>query len=332
MISPQRIEFSAFGPPAEVAGCCRYTLESPPAGHVQLRMLFAPINPADLNFLEGTYGTVPQLPAVPGNEGVGRVEALGPGVTGWEPGDLALPWSGGGLWSQRTQVSARDLLKLPSGLDPQQAAMLRVNPLTAFLLLTEFARLEPGDWVAQNAANSAVGLSVIQLARQHGWRTLNLVRRPEAAEICRQHGADAVVVENAPEFRDQARHWLGSAQPKLALNAVGGESALRLADLLGNRGQHVTFGAMSRQKLSMPNRFLIFKELTFAGFWVTRWMKDAPPGRVAEILSQLAEQMRAGWLQLPVEAVYPIQEIAEALRHAQRGERQGKVLMSLDPD
>ncbi len=329
MAESRSVQFNHFGVPDRVAEVVQ-TEVSPPAGNeVLVRMAYAPVNPADLNYLEGTYGKVPLLPAFAGNEGAGFVEAVGPTVTGLKPGDLVLPLSPPGLWRQRLLLPASQLIPLPKEVDPVQAAMLRVNPVTAWLLLTHFVRLRPGEWVVQNAANSAVGLAVIQLARKEGWRTLNLVRRAEAAEACLACGADAVLVESDPDFTARAAEVLAGAAPRLALNAVSGESALRLAGLLAPRGTHVTFGAMSRQKLSLPNRFLIFQELTFTGFWVSRHVETQPFSETAALLAWLAALSAAGTLRLPVEKIYPLEQVQEALRHAAQGGRRGKIVLDL---
>lgn len=327
MHSIHGVQFRSFGPPSEVAEIVAMDPSEPAEDEVLVRMAFAPINPADVNFMEGTYGKVPALPAFAGNEGVGRIEAVGRNVRNLRAGDPVLPLAPPGIWRDRFTLPAAHVIPLPADLDLVQASMLRVNPATALLLLTHFVSLDPGDWIIQNAANSAVGLAVIQLARHFGWKTLNLVRRPEAAEMCRNFGADAVVLESEPDFRNAAAAAMGDAEPRLALNAVGGDSALKLADLLAPKGSHVTFGAMSRQKLSLPNRFLIFKELTFTGFWVSRHMEAISATEVAGIFQCLADLMRSGKLRLPVEKIYRLAELKEALHRAQQPGRSGKVLL-----
>jgi NADPH:quinone reductase-like Zn-dependent oxidoreductase len=201
----------------------------PAAGEVRVRMLWAPINPADLNMLEGKYGESRPLPDVPGNEGCGRVVSVGGGVDESWIGRLVLvdrmAWREEGNWP------IGSLVAVPAGIDERRARVLRVNPPTAWCLLHTFADLKPGDWIAQNAATSAVGRVVIEIARAKGWKTLNLVRRPEAADELRALGADAVVVDG-PEAADQALEILGGTKPQLGLNAVGGVPATRLAGLL----------------------------------------------------------------------------------------------------
>ena len=319
------IEITQFGIPSEVARLTSRAVLPPGGADIQLRMVCAPINPADLNVMEGTYGSLPELPAVIGNEAIGVVEAVGSEVRDWTPGDVALPVAPGGLWNEWLTLRADQAVKLPREIDLRQAAMLRVNPPTAWLMLHKYVQMEPGDWIVQNAGNSAVGMAVTQLAQARGWRVLNLVRREAAAMQCREAGAVHVLVETEKDFPGQARDLLGPARARLALNAVGGESALRLANLLRDGGVHVTYGAMSRQKLSLPNRFLIFQQMTFTGFWLTGWTRDTPFGAQRELYQKLAAEIIAGNLHMPVEKSYPVEEITAAVTRAQQPERSGKV-------
>jgi mitochondrial enoyl-[acyl-carrier protein] reductase / trans-2-enoyl-CoA reductase len=324
---PRRATFQEFGAPAEVVKVESFSSEPLPTGHVRLAMAFAPINPADLNYAEGVYGVKPELPARIGNEGVGRVREVGSGVD-LELGAPAIPLAGLQTWTEELVLAVKDVLILPKGIPLEQAAQLRVNPLTAACLLSDFGQLQEGDWVVQNAGNSAVSLAVTQLARKRGIKVLSLVRSPAAAACCEAYGAQHVVIEG-PEALRQSNEMMAGAKAKLALNSVGGESALRLANLLADRGFHVSYGAMGRQKLSLPNRFLIFQEHQFVGFWLTRWLERTPAAEVRAIYTALAEDMQRGDLRLPVAAKYSLDELGAALEHAAQGGRNGKVLLSL---
>ena len=100
-----------------------------------------------------------------------------------------------GTWSTHVVAVAAQLQPLPNEADPLQLSMMTINPPTAALLLSEFVSLGPGEWVIQNAANSAVGLYLVQLARYRGYRTVNVVRREDAAEVVRETGGDVVLVD-----------------------------------------------------------------------------------------------------------------------------------------
>ena len=300
---------------------------APGAGEVLVRMLAAPVNPADLNVIEGTYGELPALPCTIGNEGVGVVEQVGSSVHGLSVGQTVLPLSFG-TWAEKIVVPAEALIVLPDGLDPLQAAMLAVNPATAWRMLHDFALLEPGDWIVQNAANSGVGRAVIQLAKALGLRTLNVVRRVELVEELEKIGGDVVVTEET-NLRDQVQALCGGKNPKLALNAVGGASALNLANALAPGAPLVTYGAMGRQPLKIPNSLLIFKNLSFHGFWLRRWKETAHPGEVRETYQKLSAYLLAGVLHTPVHKTFPLSQALEAVAEAAREKRSGKVLLRM---
>ena len=315
------------GVPHHVARLQETPIPEPGPGEVRLRMAFAPINPADLNFIEGTYGRKPDLPSPLGIEGCGRIEACGPGAT-LPPGRMAIPLSGIGCWAGRIVRPAASVFVLPDGIDPVQAAMLRVNPATAWGLLHAAGTLTPGSWVVQNAGSSAAGHCVIAVARHLGLRTLSFVRRAESIAACEAAGADAVLVDDA-SATDAARAIPDFQPAALALNAVGGESALRLLNLLAPGGTMVTYGAMGRQPLKVPNGLLIFKDLRLVGFWLTRWLESAPAADVQSLYGRLAGLVLSGDLVQPVAAVHPLTDLPLALEQAAASGRNGKILLDL---
>ncbi len=324
-----RLRFHQTGHPVDVLKLETWDPPQPQRHEVLVRLLYAPINPADLNFIEGRYGKLPQLPATPGNEGCGRVDAVGEEVNSLAVGDLVAPLDYLGCWSQHVIAAESHFAKLPTELDPIQGSMLRINPGTAWRMLHEFDTLKEGDFIAQNAANSGVGQAVIQVAKSLGIRTINFVRRPELIAELTALGATAVFLDNDAGHRT-AQAFLDKQPLKLALNAVGGESALRLMELLSQSGTLVTYGAMSRQSLKVPNKYLIFKDLQIRGFWLSKWIGKASHTEIQDTLRPLANMMGSGKLTLKVDKVYPLEDFAEALRHAQTEGRAGKVLFSLD--
>jgi trans-2-enoyl-CoA reductase len=318
---------TAFGKPGDVLSIEERPRPRPDKGEILLEMLAAPVNPADLNVIEGKYGELPALPAIVGNEGVGRVVRLGAGTNGFSVGDLVLPMRRG-TWTQFMLANVATAVRLPRQMNAFQAAMLTINPVSAWGMLNSFVRLQKGDWVVQNAANSSVGRCVIQLARSRGWKTLNVVRRSEVIEELKAIGADEVVLEGS-DLGEISAELCGAGRPRLGLNAVGGASALNLANALSDFGVLVTYGAMARQPLKIPNGFLIFRNLEFKGFWASRWLRSLPPARAAKMWDLLASLSMRGKLRVPIHRVFPLRDLLSAVEEAASEKRNGKVLLDL---
>src|SRR5882724_8251551 len=206
----KQVLLERYGQPEEGLRCADVPDVGPPdAGEVVFEVLAFPINPADVSFCRGSYRLRPPLPTTPGAEGLGRVVAIGAGVTQVKPGDLVINMQREN-WAQRRRVRGDDATQIPPGLDISQAAMLRINPPTALLLLEDHVALMPGDWVIQNVANSAVGRHVIVLAKARGVRTVNVVRRDDVAPELRDLGAN-VVLKDGPDLAERAHDAVGGA-------------------------------------------------------------------------------------------------------------------------
>ncbi|MBK1883070.1 2-enoyl thioester reductase domain-containing protein [Luteolibacter pohnpeiensis] len=323
MATGKRIILKQLGDPAEVLELESFEIPKPAAGEVLVRMLAAPINPADLNTIEGTYGIKLDLPATPGIEGSGVVEISE--SPDFKPGDEVLFLRRAGTWATHTVMPASSLFKLPKDIDPIQAAMLKVNPATAWRLLNGFGQLKPGDWIVQNAANSGVGRCVIQLAASLGVRTISFLRRPELIKELQGLGADHVFLDDK-DGHAAAKEVLGGANAALAFNAVGGDSALGLMKLIREGGSHITYGAMGRKPLTVPNGLLIFKDIHIRGLWITRWLDQADDAEAHRLYFDLSGRLMAGTVRQAVDATFPLERHADAIARLNAPDRQGKVL------
>ncbi|KAI8322148.1 NAD(P)-binding protein [Martensiomyces pterosporus] len=265
-----------------------------PSTGLLLRMLAAPVNPSDLNQIEGTYpvkgrfrairladNTTAEV-AVGGNEGVAEVLKAGSGVSGVGVGDWVVPRRAGefGTWCTHAVTSSEDVVRIPAewhrGLDPLQVASIKVNPSTGYRMLRDFASLNEGDYVIQNGANSGVGRAVIQLAKPLGVRTINVVRDrenfDELADELHRLGAD-VVVRDKDLLSDDTKRRLKSldAPVRLGFNCVGGRMTLAMTKFISQGGTLVSYGGMSRQPVTLPTSLLLFKDIRACGFWMNRW-------------------------------------------------------------
>ena len=303
---------------------------TPAANEAVVRMLAAPVNPADINMIEGKYPVRLPLPATPGMEGGGVVDAIGNDVREVKVGDHVILPHSLGTWREAVSVPANQLVVAPRDIDPAQLAMLKINPLTAWRLLHGYVTLKREDWVIQNAANSAAGRAVIQIARELGYKTVNLVRRPELIDDLKAQGANVVLIDD-DSVREAVKTATSGAPIRLGLNAVGGDSALRVANTLAPDATMVTYGAMSLQPLRIPNGLLIFKNLNFRGIWINKWYDNASPAERKEAFDPIFEMARRGLLKTRVEKRYRIRDAREAVSDAMRSQRSGKIIFDFQP-
>jgi NADPH:quinone reductase-like Zn-dependent oxidoreductase len=296
--------------------------EAPGRNQVLIGVEFSPIDPSDLLLARGIYALHPTLPTVIGNEGVGRVIAVGSGVENVKVGDRVLAPLSSFTWRERMIVSANGLFALPPDADPRQLAMLAINPPTAALLLSEYVDLKPGEWVVQNSANSGVGRWVIAFAKKRGLKTVNIVRRRDLVDELKAIGGDVVVVDS-PDVSERIKAAVGQAELRLALDGVSGPATGVLASTLSPGGTLVSFAAMSSSPMSISPLDVIFKPITMRGFFMAH-PEFAP--KLAPAEAQASELIASGRVHIPIAATYPLSSITEAVAHAQRG---GKILLDV---
>src|SRR5271154_690435 len=239
------IQLTAYGDPAKFLQYAELPEPNKPGqNEVLIQVEFSPLNPNDLMLALGIYSVHPELPSVIGNEGVGRVLAIGSGVTQVQVGDRVLVPLHVFAWAERVLAPAQDLIRLSLETGVEQLSMLRINPPTAALLLSEYVALRPGEWIVQNAANSGVGRAVIAFARERGIRTVNLVRRPELIDELIAAGGDLVLLDS-PDAPKLSREKTANAPIRLALDGVSGSATARLATILSSESMIVSYSAMS---------------------------------------------------------------------------------------
>ncbi|XP_063143330.1 enoyl-[acyl-carrier-protein] reductase, mitochondrial isoform X3 [Rattus norvegicus] len=285
---------------------------------VHVKMLAAPINPSDINMIQGNYGLLPKLPAVGGNEGVGQVIAVGSSVSGLKPGDWVIPANAGlGTWRTEAVFSEEALIGVPKDIPLQSAATLGVNPCTAYRMLVDFEQLQPGDSVIQNASNSGVGQAVIQIASALGLKTINVIRdRPDIKKLTdrlKDLGADYVLTEEELRMPETKNIFKDLPLPRLALNCVGGKSSTELLRHLAPGGTMVTYGGMAKQPVTASVSMLIFKDLKLRGFWLSQWKKNHSPDEFKELILFLCNLIRQGQLTAPAWSGIPLQDYQQAL-------------------
>jgi NADPH:quinone reductase-like Zn-dependent oxidoreductase len=312
----------AFGEPTDVLELVELPEPSEPtAGEVLVGVEYAPINMNDLYVIQGAFPVRPSLPSVVGNEGVGRVLAVGPGVEHLTAGDRILIPLYAFSWRERLVAPAAGLFRLPDA-DPRQLAMLGINPPTASLLLDEASDLEAGDWVIQNAANSGVGRSLIAIAKARGLKTINLVRRPELVAELEVIGGDVVVMDE-PGAPNKIKAAVGNRRVRLAVDGVAGKSSALIASMLGARGTFVVYAYMGGGPILLNPFDLIVKRVVAKGFFLNHPDIEA---KIPAAMRESVPLIASGAIRLPIAALYPLPALREAVQHAQHG---GKVLLEL---
>lgn len=321
------IRVDGFGSPAEVVRYLDVPEPEPPrAGEVLVEMVAAPINPSDLLILHGVYGALPSLPTIPGKEGVGRVLSVGPEVTRFAPGQRVILPLNAGTWRERLKVVANQVVAAPDDAPIEQLAMATLNPLAAFFVLATIEKLEPGDWVVQNAANSAFGRWIIEHAKVRGIRTVNVVRRAAQCAPLRKVGAD-VALADGPELGKRVKAATRGAQIRLALDAVGGGATTRMTSCIDHGGTVVCLGTMGGDAGYVGTNDLVFRDIHVRGFWFASMRAQLPQEWLDEITTRALGMISSGTVTIPVEATYPLERIKEAVEHAEREGRSGKILL-----
>ncbi|MFG6502469.1 zinc-binding dehydrogenase [Microbacterium sp. P05] len=317
---------SSFGEASEVLEVTERPLPEPGPGQVRVRTVLSPIHNHDLWTIRGTYGFKPDLPAAAGTEAVGVVDALGEGVDTLRVGQRVATGGTFGAWAEYFVAPAAGLLPVPDAVSDETAAQLVSMPFSALSLL-DYLDVKPGDWIVQNTANGAVGKLVARFAAARGVHVLGLVRRDAGVDELAAVGIGDIVSTESADWRERAAAILGDANPRAAVDSVGGEAAGELLSLLGEGGTLVSFGAMGSPTLQLSSGDLIFKEATVKGFWGSRVSQTMDPARRGELLGELVQRIGSGDVVLPVEAVFPIDDARAAAAASDVPGRTGKVLL-----
>jgi NADPH:quinone reductase-like Zn-dependent oxidoreductase len=320
------VRFTEVGKPADVLTVENIPVPEPKPGEVRIRVHVSPINPSDTTFIQNLYGIKPQLPSSAGFEGMGTIDAVGEGVS-LKPG-TRVSFSTIGAWSEYVTVPAKILIPIPDTLPDQTAAQLFVNPFTAYAMVQE-SGVQPGEWLLVTAAGSAFGQMVIQLCKMKGIRTIGTVRRNDMTGQLKKLGADEIVNTEEEKLPKRVMEITGGKGVPCVLDAVGGKTGAAALQSLAYGGTMLVYGLLSMENIPVNSGLMIFKALQIRGFWLTDWMRHAAENKRKEVRETVIELLSSGKVKLPVEAVYPIEQIRQAVIHADSPGRTGKILISL---
>ncbi len=304
-------------------------------GEALLRVLLSPINPSDLHMVRGRYGYQPELPASPGAEGVGIVEAVGPGVQGPIVGTRVVFVHTWHTWREQIVCPVDRLVPVPDGMDDPAAATSCTNPLTAWALTRSSHNLKEGDWLLQTAAASSVGKLVLQLAQKYRFKTINVIRRREQETIIRNLGGNEVICTADEDLSARLQELTAGKGVERAIDCVAGELGAEIARNLAPAGTMLVYGALSSHRQTDPAKFtmplfaprLIYSTATVRGWWLPRWVSSQPLAEVRAATSDLLTMLSNGALTPPAIVRYSFKDFQEAVRLADGEAGQQKVLL-----
>jgi NADPH2:quinone reductase len=304
-------------------------------GEALVRVLLSPINASDLHMVRGRYGYQPELPASPGIEAVGIVEAVGAGVQGSLVGTRVVLIGMWQTWRGQIVCPVDRLVPVPDGLDDQAAATSYINPLTAWALTKSGHNIKEGDWLLQTAAASSVGKLVLQLAQQYRFKTINVIRRRDQETIIRNLGGNEVICTADEDLRTRLQELTAGKGIERAIDCVAGELGAEIARNLAPTGTMLVYGALSSHRQTDPAKFtmplfaprLIYSTTTVRGWWLPRWVSSQPLAEVRTATSELVTMLSNGALTPPATLRYSSKDFQEAIRLADGEAGQQKVLL-----
>ncbi len=314
-----------YGKPTEVVQAEEIEVPTLKEGQILVKFLRAAINPSDLGMIGGSYGTLKELPAIAGREGVGEVVEVASGAT-IKIGERVRLSAELGTWQQYQVLDSANAMVVPSDIDINTESMAFINPPTALCVLEEFEKLNAGDWIIQNGAGSALGYFMIQICASRGIKTVNMLRNADAkrAEL-EKIGANIVVDEK--DFDAKKIKELTEGKLLLGLNQIGGESVSNMIKAMGNSATIATIGAMVSDAVRFPTRFLIFNDLRLRGFWWDKYQRTHSKEEVASIFNKIFAMIKDGTLQAPVDSTFKLENVNDALKRASENSRMGKVML-----
>jgi trans-2-enoyl-CoA reductase len=312
------LHFPVPGDPRAVLTLVELPEPEPRAGELLVEVLASPISPMDRLMVRGLYPLLAPG-GCPGAQGVGRVLALGEGVAEPQPGTNVLLPARCGAWRERLTVPATAVVVLPPERDPIGACTLRIEALTAAVLLDE---LEVGDWFIHSPGAGSVGRYLISLARARGLRGIALVGSREPIADLWGLGADNVLVreQNLPTRLTE----LGLPQAHVAFDGSGGSTTALLSACVRQGGELIVYGATSRQPVQLSVDQLVFRDIHVRGFWLHHFVAIAGEPLVKSRLEALA----ASDVREHVIGCYGLDDWAEAFARAELEGARGRIVLT----
>ncbi|MFC4373793.1 zinc-binding dehydrogenase [Nocardia halotolerans] len=322
----QAVVIDEFGEPKDVLTAQQVPTPEPGAGEVRVAMSLSPIHNHDLAIIRGVYGYRPPLPAIPGTEAVGVVDAIGDGVDRVRVGQRVAVAGTRAAWADFFVARADQVVPMPDSVPDETAAQLLAMPLSALMLLDDL-RVQPGQWIVANAANGAVGRLLNLFAKERGVRMLSLVRGSSSVQALEELGYGPVLDTESVGWLKQAAESTGGEPIVRAVDQVSGPAAGDLMALLSPRGELISFGALSGQPLVIDTGAVIFKQAVVKGFWGQQRSSEIDRADYLRLITELVGLAAEGTLRLEVQDEFPLDQAAQAAVTSETPGRNGKVVL-----
>lgn len=302
----------------------------PGPGEVRIRVEAVGLNRSEAMFRAGRYPVPVKLPSLMGYEGVGTIEALGPGVEGFAAGErvcvLPMTTPAQGLWAEQAIVPARALLPAPPGLSPAEAASIWMQYMTAYAIV-EVANVGIGDGVIIRAASSSVGIAAIQLANWAGSVSIACTRTHDKADALREQGAAHVIATEEEDLVARVMEITRGKGARTAFDPVGGPYVGTLAQALAPRGILFVYGGLSEQPTPYPHWPCAMKGLSMRG-WVASEIWNHPH-RYKAAQEKILAGLAGGQLRPVIAKTFNgLEEIAAANEFLESNQQVGKVVVT----
>jgi NADPH:quinone reductase-like Zn-dependent oxidoreductase len=324
------VVFDRCGPPADVCAVKEVPRPEPRRGEVLVRMIASPVNPSDLMYIQGVYGLKPKLPATPGFEGVGVVEASGGGIVGMlrKGKRVAVLNDDRGNWGEYTVAAEKKVIPVPDDIPDEQSASFFVNPATVLVMTEKVLKIPAGATLLQTAAGSALGSMIIRMGKLKGFKTINVVRRGEQVEELKKLGADHVVVAEGDGLESKVKAILPAGVP-FAIDPVGGVTGGAAARCLAAGGHMLCYGNLSGESIPVDPRFLLTGSKRIQGFWLADHMNSLSILQKLKLIRAVKTLFRAGVVTTPSVKTFALNDVKAALEFAGTPGRNAKVLLKI---
>lgn len=301
----------------------------PGPGEVLIAVAAAGVNRPDVMQRQGHYPPPPGAPDTPGLEVAGTVAAVGAQVSGWQPGDAVCALIAGGGYAQYCTAPAPQVLPIPAGLTPVQAAALAETFFTVWSNVFDQAELRAGEWLLVHGGTSGIGTTAIQLARAFGARVITTAGSADKCAACVDLGADRAVNYRDEDFVAAVREATGGTGVNVVLDMVGGDYVARNLECLAREGRHVSIAFQRGHKVTLSLLPVLQKRLHLTGSGL-RPRPVAEKGAIAAALHQRVwPLLESGRVRVVVDSTFPLDQAAAAHARMESGAHIGKIVLTV---